>query len=203
MAAAAFAGMLNGMGRDRGASLIIDQVILPATATDAERTKIFAWYNVLAGRRACGRRACSPRLPRMLRGLAGVDEIESLRIAMLVYAGIQVAIALVYLRSVAGERSACGSRHASSYRRRAAASSGRSRRSSRSTALAGGFLTADAALVLLLRALRCLARPSSVCSSSARASPTPARTSARPGSRGGSASSTRWCSRTSRRACCS
>jgi len=97
VAAAAFAGMLNGMGRDRGASLIIDQVILPATATDAERTKIFAWYNVLqdVGHATGGLFAVAPAI---LRGLAGVDEIESLRIAMLVYAGIQLAIAVVYLR---------------------------------------------------------------------------------------------------------
>ena len=44
---AAFAGMLNGMGRDRGASLILEQAALPATASDAERTAVFARYNVL------------------------------------------------------------------------------------------------------------------------------------------------------------
>src|SRR5512132_2570946 len=47
LAAAAFAGMVNGMGRDRGASLVLEQAILPAAATDATRTKAFAWYNVL------------------------------------------------------------------------------------------------------------------------------------------------------------
>jgi len=40
-------GMLNGMGRDRGAALVIEQAILPATVTDATRTRAFAWYNVL------------------------------------------------------------------------------------------------------------------------------------------------------------
>jgi MFS family permease len=44
---AAFLGMLNGMGRDRSAALIVEQAILPATTTDAERTKALAWYNVL------------------------------------------------------------------------------------------------------------------------------------------------------------
>ncbi len=40
-------GMLNGMGRDRGAALVVEQAILPATTGDAQRTRAFAWYNVL------------------------------------------------------------------------------------------------------------------------------------------------------------
>jgi MFS family permease len=44
---ASFGGMLNGMGRDRGAALAIEQAILPATTTDARRTQAFAWYNAL------------------------------------------------------------------------------------------------------------------------------------------------------------
>ena len=44
---AAFVGMLNGMGRDRGAALILEQAALPATTSDAERTGVFARYNVL------------------------------------------------------------------------------------------------------------------------------------------------------------
>jgi MFS family permease len=43
----AFVGMLNGMGRDRGASLVLEQAALPATTTDAGRTLAFARYNVL------------------------------------------------------------------------------------------------------------------------------------------------------------
>ncbi len=97
VAVAAFAGMLNGMGRDRGAALIIDQVILPATARDAERTSIFAWYNVLqdVGHAIGGLLAVAPAL---LRGFGGVDELESLQAAMLVYAGIQLLTALLYAR---------------------------------------------------------------------------------------------------------
>lgn len=44
---AAFVGMANGMGRDRGAALIIEQVLLPATTTDRERTRAMAWYTML------------------------------------------------------------------------------------------------------------------------------------------------------------
>jgi MFS family permease len=44
---AAFAGMVNGMGRDRGASLVVEQAILPQVVGDRGRTRILAWYNVL------------------------------------------------------------------------------------------------------------------------------------------------------------
>jgi MFS family permease len=46
-AGAAFIGMLNGMGRDRGASLVVEQAILPQIVGDRERTRTLAWYNVL------------------------------------------------------------------------------------------------------------------------------------------------------------
>ena len=46
LAGAALVGMLNGMGRDRGAALILDQAILPAVTADRERTNAFAVYNV-------------------------------------------------------------------------------------------------------------------------------------------------------------
>jgi MFS family permease len=47
LALAAFIGMANGMGRDRGAALVVEQAALPATTTDANRTMSFAQYNVL------------------------------------------------------------------------------------------------------------------------------------------------------------
>lgn len=47
--AAALLGMLNGMGRDRGAALVLEQAILPATTNDAGRTTA-----------CCGFRCCSP-----------------------------------------------------------------------------------------------------------------------------------------------
>ncbi|MBI4437310.1 MAG: MFS transporter [Candidatus Omnitrophica bacterium] len=44
--AAVFLGMVNGMGRDRGAGLTVEQAILPKTTTEVERTTVFAWYNL-------------------------------------------------------------------------------------------------------------------------------------------------------------
>ncbi len=42
-----FIGMVNGMGRDRGPSMTVEQSILPQTATPTTRTGVFAWYNVV------------------------------------------------------------------------------------------------------------------------------------------------------------
>ncbi len=66
--AAAFVGMLNGMGRDRGPLLVVEQAILPATTTDEERTFTFAWYNVLqdSGHAVGGLVAGLPYLLEML-----------------------------------------------------------------------------------------------------------------------------------------
>jgi MFS family permease len=44
---AAFFGMLNGMGRDRGAALILEQAALPGTTTADGRTQSIAWYSML------------------------------------------------------------------------------------------------------------------------------------------------------------
>lgn len=96
--AAAFVGMINGMGRDRGASLIIEQAVLPATAPDAQRTQAFAWYHVLqdAGHALGGLAAGVPVLLRRFGGVS--DDLTSLRVVILIYAGIVATTAAVYSR---------------------------------------------------------------------------------------------------------
>lgn len=47
LSAAAFVGMLNGMGKDRGAALILEQAALPGLAPETERTRAIAWYTML------------------------------------------------------------------------------------------------------------------------------------------------------------
>jgi MFS family permease len=42
IAAAAFFGMLTGMGKDRGAMLVLESAALPSTTDDAGRTRAFA-----------------------------------------------------------------------------------------------------------------------------------------------------------------
>ena len=95
--AAAFVGMVNGMGRDRGPSLIIDQAILPVTASDQERTLAFAWYNVLQDLgHALGGLAAG--FPVLLQHTGWFDEVASLKTSVVIYAGIVGATAIVYSR---------------------------------------------------------------------------------------------------------
>ncbi|MGH9380460.1 MAG: MFS transporter [Thermoanaerobaculia bacterium] len=46
LALAAFGGMVNAMGRDRGASGILEQTLIPAVATHERRTLAFAWLHM-------------------------------------------------------------------------------------------------------------------------------------------------------------
>jgi predicted MFS family arabinose efflux permease len=92
---AAFLGMINGAGRDRGAALILDQAILPSTTSDQDRTRAFAWYNVLQDTgHAAG--ALLGGLPVLLRGALPLDETGSLRAALGVVAVLLAATALLY-----------------------------------------------------------------------------------------------------------
>lgn len=96
VAVAAFVGMVNGMGRDRGASLILEQAVLPATTSDSGRTRAFAWYNVLqdAGGAVGSLLAAAPALLREW----GVGEVPSARVAVGIYALLTLLPAALYLR---------------------------------------------------------------------------------------------------------
>jgi MFS family permease len=97
VAMAAFFGMLNGMGRDRGAAQILDQTILPATTGDRDRTRGFAWYSVLqdAGH-ALG--ALLAATPVVLHRLLDVDELTSIRLIVASNAILLLASAVLYSR---------------------------------------------------------------------------------------------------------
>jgi len=97
-------GMLNGMGRDRGAALVIEQAILPATTTDQTRTRTFAWYNVLqdAGHALGSLLAGAPALVGawMARGNAGAapNEVPLLAGGLAFAALLGLAAIALYLR---------------------------------------------------------------------------------------------------------
>jgi MFS family permease len=95
LGAAAFVGMINGMGRDRGGSLVLEQAIIPATVPDASRTRAFAWYNVLqdAGHALGGLLAV---LPALLRDAGVAGELASLRVTLGVCAFLCLATAPLY-----------------------------------------------------------------------------------------------------------
>jgi MFS family permease len=79
---AAFVGTLNGMGRDRGACLVVEQAILPETTSDADRTRAFAWYSVMQDA-GCALGALFAGLPFVLTRHADFGELPALRTSML------------------------------------------------------------------------------------------------------------------------
>ena len=94
---AAFLGMLNSLGKDRAAALALEQAILPSTAAEADRTRAFAWYNVIQDiGHALG--AAFAVVSPALREFAGLTPIDSLRGAVLLYALLYAATALLYLK---------------------------------------------------------------------------------------------------------
>ncbi len=90
LGASALLGMVNGMGRDRGAALVLEQAMLPATTDDAGRTGAFARYNLLMDLgHALG--ALAAALPDLLRAWGGVGEAVAYQGAFLVYAALLAA----------------------------------------------------------------------------------------------------------------
>jgi MFS family permease len=93
--AAAFIGMVNAMGRDRGPALVVEQAMLPATAPEAERTRVFAWYHVLqdAGHALGGVLA---GLPSVLVEWGMLAPIPAFRLSLCVAAGLIAGTAACY-----------------------------------------------------------------------------------------------------------
>ncbi len=97
VAVVAFLGMLNGQGRDRGAALVVEQAVLPATGTEQERTRIFAWYNVLQDvGHALG--ALLGALPTLLHEWGGIEDLAGMRATILLYGGLLLCTALLSAR---------------------------------------------------------------------------------------------------------
>lgn len=97
LAAAAFVGMFNVNGRDRGAIPIVEQALLPATTEDRGRTNVFAWYNVLldAGYAIGGLLAA---LPALLERALGLATAAAMRASLALFCVMYGAAALLYLR---------------------------------------------------------------------------------------------------------
>jgi MFS family permease len=95
--AAAFLGMLNGMGRDRGALPVLEQAALPATTSDRERTRAFAVY-ALAQDIGHGLGALLAAAPELVARHAALGDGDTLRGAMLAIALVHAALALLYGR---------------------------------------------------------------------------------------------------------
>ena len=101
----AFFGMLNTQGSDRGAAQALEQAILPATTTDADRTQVFARYNAIADvGGAAG--ALLAALPALLRDRLQVPELQAYDATVLVYAALILIVAVLYARLSAHVESA-------------------------------------------------------------------------------------------------
>ena len=96
----AFLGMVNGMGRDRGAALVLEQAALPKTVSNSERTLAFAQYNVLQDvGHALG--ALLAALPALL-ARPGVAEATAFQFSIGLYAVLSLLPCLAYLRLSSG-----------------------------------------------------------------------------------------------------
>jgi MFS family permease len=95
--AAAFVGMFNVHGRDRGAIPILEQALLPATAGDRDRTRVFAWYNVLldAGYALGGLLAA---LPTFLESALGLATLDAMKIVLALFGALYAGAAALYAR---------------------------------------------------------------------------------------------------------
>jgi MFS family permease len=91
----AFVGMLNGMGRDRGAASALDQAILPGTVADDRRTWALAWYNlVLDGGHALG--ALAATVPTVLMRVAAADTQTAHQLTFAACAGAMLLCIVAY-----------------------------------------------------------------------------------------------------------
>jgi MFS family permease len=96
LAATAFVGMVNGMGRDRGGALILEIAALPSTAEPAERTRVIARYTMLQDLgHAIG--ALLAGVPAWLADSASVPEVGAHRGVLVACAAIGVVILVLYL----------------------------------------------------------------------------------------------------------
>jgi MFS family permease len=97
IAAAAFLGMFNVNGRDRGAIPILEQAMFPATTTDAQRTRVFAWYNVLLdGGYAAG--GLLAGLPTLLESAAGLAPLAAMKSVLVLFGALYLVSAALYAR---------------------------------------------------------------------------------------------------------
>ncbi len=94
--AIAFVGTLNPSVGDVSIFLPLEQSLLATSVAAADRTALYARYNV-AGALLAAVGSLASAFPELLARTANVSQIEALRFAFYVYAGIAVVIAVLYL----------------------------------------------------------------------------------------------------------
>jgi MFS family permease len=109
-AVAAFVGMLNTQGSDRGGAQALETAILPGIVATDERTRVFAWYNALQDTGgALG--ALLAAMPALLRDGLSLSEPVAYDTTIYFYAGLLLVVALLYSRLSANTEPAVPSAH--------------------------------------------------------------------------------------------
>jgi len=104
LAVAAFLGMVNGMGKDRGAALILEQAVLPGLTPAGERTSVIARYTMMLDLgHALG--ALAAGAPVWLARTTVLTGVAPHRATFLGCAACGLAAAIVYSGSAARSRS--------------------------------------------------------------------------------------------------
>lgn len=93
---AAFFGMINARGKDRGAAVVLESAILPSLETSSERTKAFAWYSLFqdVGLALGGLGA---GLPTAISYYWNVPEMISFQASLGIYAFLMLVAGICYL----------------------------------------------------------------------------------------------------------
>ncbi len=95
--AAAFLGMVNGLGRDRGPAHALELAAIPETTAPERRTLALAWYGALADAGlAIG--SLLAGVPPLVRHAAGWDAARSYRFAWAIYTVLFLATIVLVLR---------------------------------------------------------------------------------------------------------
>jgi MFS family permease len=94
---AAFLGTLSPSGGEVGPFLSIEQAALPQTTSDAARTQVFAWYN-LVGACAAALGALSGGVVAQVLQHAWLTPLASYRVLLLAYAGLGAVLGLLFTR---------------------------------------------------------------------------------------------------------
>ncbi len=103
---AAFVGMLNGLGRDRGPAYALEQAMLPQTTTPQRRTFLIAWYS-LALDVALAVGSLAAALPVWLQH-RGWGAGESYRVAWFICAALFLLCGALYMLVSARTEAAAG-----------------------------------------------------------------------------------------------
>ncbi len=91
-----FLGLVNAMGRERGALFTLEQAVIPATTDDRHRTQALAWYNsVLDWGQALG--SLLAGLPFLLRRRWGLGDLASYQWTFAGYAALGLLSLFFYM----------------------------------------------------------------------------------------------------------